>query len=386
LCYQDIFLLNAYIFIQLINSILEVAASKTLASIASGVAIEQVYDKILPRTHQSRLQPQQLVKLKKIRDDEIEKMHNRKMKRIGLDADPSSNENSNDNIEKKRVNVEYYYIIESNLKRYNSACAFCVRSRYFGKNRSAPTSLLLKCMFTCRGKGKGCHFRCNVYVLNNGLFFINAMNSHIYHEANYRYSRFLRNPVRGKVQTVLLSGASVYRVHAQYAGKRTPEEKEGFNHDKTGNSRGVFTKAKAEAMAETRLAPELNISLEKLSDQLAMAINSNGILKGAIQKLEIRPSLQVVIFTEASIRLYDALVSRPECVLSWDATGGVIKNKELSTKQCLYYELTMSHPDIVDEDTLVPLTFMLSENQSLHAITEWLLLLKTWHKYVSDRR
>jgi len=64
----------------------------------------------------------------------------------------------------------------------------------------------------------------------------------------------------------------------------------------------------------------------------------------------------------------------------------VIKNKELSTKQCLYYELTMSHPDIVDEDTLVPLTFMLSENQSLHAITEWLLLLKTWHKYVSDRR
>ncbi|CAF4649122.1 unnamed protein product, partial [Rotaria magnacalcarata] len=48
---------------------------------------------------------------------------------------------------------------------------------------------------------------------------------------------------------------------------------------------------------------------------------------------------------KASIRLYDSIVNCPESVLSWDATGGIVKNS--SSKQCLYYELTITHPKIV---------------------------------------
>ncbi|CAF4612906.1 unnamed protein product, partial [Rotaria magnacalcarata] len=50
-------------------------------------------------------------------------------------------------------------------------------------------------------------------------------------------------------------------------------------------------------------------------------------------------------------------------VLSWDATGGIVKNS--SSKQCFYYELPITHPNIVNEDSLVPLTFMFSESQTL---------------------
>ncbi|CAF3760135.1 unnamed protein product [Rotaria socialis] len=123
------------------------------------------------------------------------------------------------------------------------------------------------------------------------------------------------------------AGGSVYRVHAQYDEKRTIHEKK------------------------------------------AQEMNSEGIIKGALQIVQFRPFC-VLAFTEASIRLYDSIVNCPESVISWDATGGIVKNS--SSKQCLYYELTITHPNIVDEDSLVPLTFMLSESQTLFTVKQWL--------------
>ncbi|CAF1597819.1 unnamed protein product, partial [Rotaria magnacalcarata] len=102
-------------------------------------------------------------------------------------------------------------------------------------------------------------------------------------------------------------------------------------------------------------------------------MNSEGIIKGALQIVQFRPFC-VVAFTEASIRLYDSIVNCPESVISWDATGGIVKNS--SSKQCLYYELTITHPNMVDEDSLAPLTFMLSESQTLFTVKQWLLPFK----------
>ncbi|CAF4564236.1 unnamed protein product, partial [Rotaria socialis] len=51
---------------------------------------------------------------------------------------------------------------------------------------------------------------------------------------------------------------------------------------------------------------------------------------------------------------------KKESVISWDATGGIVKNS--SSKQCLYYELTITHPNIVDEGSLVPLTYLCYPN------------------------
>ncbi|CAF4152307.1 unnamed protein product, partial [Rotaria magnacalcarata] len=54
----------------------------------------------------------------------------------------------------------------------------------------------------------------------------------------------------------------------------------------------------------------------------------------------------------------------------------------LSSRQCLYYELTVSHPNVVNEDTLIPLTFMLSESQTLLTITNWLTTFKESYKKI----
>lgn len=123
------------------------------------------------------------------------------------------------------------------------------------------------------------------------------------------------------------------------------------------------------------------IGILKLHDDLATRVNGDGVIKGILQEIQLRPFF-VISFMEASVRLYDALVIKPDTVLSWDATGGIIKNKQ-SSKQILYYELTLAHPGVVNEDSLIPLTYMLSESHSLFTVVHWLSLFKEAYRKVS---
>lgn len=271
------------------------------------------------------------------------------------------------------------------LKHYNAACSLCIRTRYFGADMSKPTSVLVNFVLQCGGKKSGCPFSCKVHIFNNGFSFVVALNSKIFHDVKQRYSRPIRGSLREEIKSKLRRNASVYRVHAEYDAKRTKEEKQGFNFDATGTKKTVFKTIKATATLETLLSPNISESISALHDKLHVEVNSDGKVSGVLQRVQTRPFC-VWAFTEASIRLYDAIVSHPESVLSWDATGGIIKNTDTSSKQCLYYELTMSHPNIVDEDSLIPLTFMLSESQSLPVITEWLTYFKSAHKEVFSYR
>ncbi|CAF1370898.1 unnamed protein product [Rotaria magnacalcarata] len=248
-----------------------------------------------------------------------------------------------------KVNIEYLDILLLHLKHYNAYCALCICTRYFGKNISQPTALLLRCTLKC--SGHVCNFKCKVYVLNNGYCFLIATNRKIFHLANEKISRPIRGSQRRAIMDKLKAGGSVYRVHAQYA----------------------------EENAESSLSPDISLGILQLHDKLAQEMNSEGIIKGALQIVQFRPFC-VVAFTEASIRLYDSIVNCPEPVLSWDATGGIVKNS--SSKQCLYYELTITHPNIVDEDSLVPLTFMLSEPQTFFTVKQWLLPFEECYRKV----
>ncbi|CAF3296364.1 unnamed protein product, partial [Rotaria socialis] len=222
-------------------------------------------------------------------------------------------------------------------------------------------------------------------VLNNGFCFVIALNRKIFHHVGERIGRHIRGSRRQAIIDKFKSGASVYRLHSQYHEQRSKNEKKGFNYDSTGKSKKVFKKIKAEATVESLLSPDVTLGILQLHDKLADEINNDGIITGALQVVQFRPFCTVA-FTEASIRLYDAIVSHPETVLSWDATGGIIKNTALNSRQCLYYELTVSHPNVVNEDTLIPLTFMLSESQTLLTITNWLTTFKESYKKVSSVR
>jgi hypothetical protein len=368
--------------------------------VATGASIETLYEKTLGNVHPLTLQPSELMRMNQLRQQELKKIYHRKMQMLGLAPDSSSfrtkesengstkyNKNINDRSNEKnknvnackKVNIEYLNILLPHLKHYNPACALCIRSRYFGKDMSNPASLLVKCILKC--SGENCHFKCTVRVLNNGSGLVVSSSQNIYHHIKERLSRPIRGSRRETIKEKFKSGGSVYRIHAQYDKQRTIHEKEGFNYDTTGKSKKVFKKIKSEATGESLLSPDVTGGILQLHDDLVDEINPEGIIKGALQLVQLRPFC-IVAFTEASIRLYNSLVAHPESVLSWDATGGVIKNTESSSKQCLYYELTISHPNIVNEDSLVPLTFMLSESQTLFTVTNWLTKFKECHKKV----
>ncbi|CAF2146068.1 unnamed protein product [Rotaria magnacalcarata] len=375
---------------------------KKLASVASGVMIEEIYERTLPQKHDFRLNQTEIVKLNLFRQQYLNKESDRKMRSMGLAPetltvktsqsktsirststndknDDTSYKKNNDVKSNRKVNIEYLNLLLPHLKHYNAACGLCVRSRYFGKNVSKSNALLVRCILKCNGRS--CKFKCTVQVLNNGFCFVIALNRKIFHHVGERIGRPIRGSRRQAIIDKFKSGASVYRLHSQYHEQRSKNEKKGFNYDSTGKSKKVFKKIKAEATAESLLSPDVTLGILQLHDKLADEINNDGIITGALQVVQFRPFCTVA-FTEASIRLYDAIVSHPETVLSWDATGGIIKNTALSSRQCLYYELTVSHPNVVNEDTLIPLTFMLSESQTLLTITNWLTTFKESYKKI----
>ncbi|CAF4808358.1 unnamed protein product, partial [Rotaria socialis] len=375
---------------------------KKLASVASGVMIEEIYERTLPQTHDFRLNQTEIVKLNLFRQQDLNKQSDRRMRSMGLapetltvktsqskisirststndKSDDTSYKKNNDVKSNRKVNIEYLNLLLPHLKHYNAACGLCVRSRYFGKNVSKSNALLVRCILKCNGRS--CKFKCNVQVLNNGFCFVIALNRKIFHHVGERIGRHIRGSRRQAIIDKFKSGASVYRLHSQYHEQRSKNEKKGFNYDSTGKSKKVFKKIKAEATVESLLSPDVTLGILQLHDKLADEINNDGIITGALQVVQFRPFCTVA-FTEASIRLYDAIVSHPETVLSWDATGGIIKNTALSSRQCLYYELTVSHPNVVNEDTLIPLTFMLSESQTLLTITNWLTTFKESYKKI----
>ena len=372
-----------------------VEISKKLASVASGVSIEETFEATLNHSYQFRLTQSELLKMKDLRKQDLDKQFNRKMQKIGLENEVTTSRTKISKVNKKlgsvndkdsktsckRINIEYLNLLLHHLKHYNSACALCVRSRYFGKNVAKPNSLLLRCILKCNAAN--CKFKCNVHVLNNGYCFLIALNRNVIHHVSERVCRPIRGTRRTEIMDKFKSGASVYRLYNQYRNHRSENEKRGFNYDATGKSKKVFKKIKAEATSQSLLSPDVTSSILQLHDKLIEEINNDGIISGALQVVQYRPFC-VIAFTEASIRLYDALVSLPATVLSWDATGGIIKDSAISNKQCLYYELTVSHPNIVNEDTLIPLTFMLSESQTLLTVTHWLKTFKECHKKVSN--
>jgi hypothetical protein len=65
-------------------------------------------------------------------------------------------------------------------------------------------------------------------------------------------------------------------------------------------------------------------SLSNMFIEFQETINQNGIVRGTIQVISQHPR-KVIVFTEASVRLYNTLMAFPDTIISWDATDGIVK-------------------------------------------------------------
>ena len=111
------------------------------------------------------------------------------------------------------------------------------------------------------------------------------------------------------------------------------------------------------------MSSDVDESISRLREKFQHDVNADGKVSGAVQQICKYP-LQIIVFNESSIRLFDTLLSHKNIVLSWDATGNVIQDKK-NSPCLLYYELSITLPELVSEDSIVPITFMLSNAHSL---------------------
>ncbi|CAF1489003.1 unnamed protein product, partial [Rotaria magnacalcarata] len=150
------------------------------------------------------------------RQEELKKKSDQKMNMLGLTSDLSALLKKKSKVDTHpqhlviKVNIEYLNILLPHLKHYNAYCALCICTRYFGKNISQPTTLLLRCTLKCSG-----------HVLNNGYCFLIATNRKIFHRVNEKISRPIRGSQRRAIMDKFKAGGSAYRIHPQYDEKIT---------------------------------------------------------------------------------------------------------------------------------------------------------------------
>ena len=78
------------------------------------------------------------------------------------------------------------------------------------------------------------------------------------------------------------------------------------------------------------------------------------------------------------MNLFDNLVHQKDVVIAWGATGGIIR-KGKNSQRLLYYELSMTLLGIVSENSIIPITFMISDGHALLDIEHWMEIVK--HSY-----
>ena len=198
-------------------------------------------------------------------------------------------------------------------------------------------------------------------------------NGTIRHTRSNKICRPIREPTRSLLKARFVHGASVFRVYNEQLHRRSIEERQTFNYDATDKSRSILRKIKSEQAVQSLLSSDVDESISRLREKSQHDVNADGKIPGAIRQICKYPC-KITVFTESSIRLFDTLLSYKNVVLSWDATGSVIQDKKNSPR-LLYYELSITLPGLVSEDSIVPITFMLSNAHSLVNILHWLQLL-----------
>lgn len=253
-----------------------------------------------------------------------------------------------------------------------------MRNCSFGVREDADHQLL-RCLLYCAGRPI-CPFTCSVIVRNNRKGYVIVTNNTVRHPRGVKISRPIRFPMRSILKKQFAQGASVYRLYHNRLQSRTHKERQGNNYDIVGKSRNILRKIKSEGFVESLIAADVDEGVYKLCEKFQKEVNVDGKVVGAIQCISKYP-YQVVVFSESSIRLFDALIKEKNVVLSWDATGSVVQERRDRPK-LLYYELSITLPGLVSEDSIIPLTFMVSNSHALLDIIHWLELFKSRYAQV----
>ncbi|UJR13060.1 hypothetical protein I4U23_000086 [Adineta vaga] len=262
--------------------------------------------------------------LKKLREEEQTKIANEQEEDENSQATDSEDSDNNSNSARQRRNLEWTVIMDEYVQQSNDYCVFMYRRHYFGvvekkkkKKKREHEKFFMSISAHCKFSTCTCTFKAIIDL--NGKLKVNYKGE-IRHLKAEIYSRPQRGSRRQKLR----------------------------RHD---------------------IAAE---SLQKIKEEQARTIYPGESIPGYLQAISTDP-LRLICFTAGGLAVYHrCALNMP---LSWDATGGIVINRE---KRIYYYELTMQN--LIKKGPSFPITIMLSNSHGTADIVHWMNCFKEKYK------
>ncbi|CAF3851389.1 unnamed protein product, partial [Rotaria magnacalcarata] len=302
-------------------------------------------------------------KLKKLQQDQHKKQHQKNQQNKIITAVAADDDDNNYNIENPKRNLEWTLILDEYVWHSNDYCVFSYDRHHFttrttiGMTNQFFMSVDVHCKFsTCT-----CIFHAT--LTENGRLRINYLGR-IVHKAGEVHARPIRGSRREELQQFTSLGATPGALYLQQLKSISTANKEAGNRNAVGSSRSVLRKISSEANSKLRRDDDLDKSLRELKIEQAKKVFPGEVIPGYLQEISTDP-LRLICFTAGGIAAYHHFGSTMP--LSWDATGGIIVNRN---KRIFYYELTMT--SLSKGGSSLPISVMLSASHGTMDIVHWM--------------
>ena len=256
----------------------------------------------------------------------------------------------------KRGTWESYYV--KGLKVSNPFCVFRFEHHHISTAVKKDNRRIFFASAACTFSG--CPVKAKLEMFDKTLVTVNYTGN-IKHHVNEQHSRYIRAEERKELKEEFKGGIKPLTKYLEVVKKHTPEELVSGNIDGFGKNSRVYAQIACESRQEARRSDNILSSL--LSQQHDM---KKDCPTGFIQKICAKP-LYVIYWSKGGLALYHERAASN--ALFWDATGSVCRRSD-DGKQMLYYELAIRHP--VKGKMGIPVTAMVSSDQSLPIISDWL--------------
>ena len=259
----------------------------------------------------------------------------------------------------KRGSWQKYFV--EGLKQSNPYCVFSFQHHQISVAENRNIKSGCKTFYT----NANCVFDgCPVKVKINMFDKTNAhviYTGNVKHKLNEQHARHIIGEERESLKDQFKGGIKPLTKYLDNMDKASAEVLVSGNVDGIGKNSRVYTQIACESRQNGRKHDDTLQSL--LYQQEDMKQNCS---IGFIQKICAKP-LYVYYWSKAGLILYHEKANTN--TLFWDATGSVCRRTD-DGKQLLYYELALKHP--VKGKMGIPVTSMLSSDQSLPTICDWI--------------
>ena len=181
------------------------------------------------------------------------------------------------------------------------------------------------------------------------------------HDIQEIRQRPIKGKDREKLKQEFKGGIKPLALYLQQFQQLPAEYLVSGNRDGLGKNSRVFAQIAAESRQGGRMDDSVFNSLQELKEEMNKKVEG-----GFIQKICASPSY-ILYWSKYGLDLYNERAKLD--ALYWDATGSVVRRQE-DGKQFLYYELAIRNP--VKGKMGIPLTAMLTTDQTLATILDWI--------------